>query len=342
MMKGDESLQRIRSTLADAGLVLLDTTWRGQTKQYRFRYECGHVSSQWGSSLMRIARGQRGAPKCHQCWIERTMTQVHEIAHQSGGQCLTTEYDGMDGRYRFVCAIGHAFETTAEIVLGGSWCTACSTTRKAERRRIEGGLLLIQQRARERGGECLSTVYNGRTAKYRFRCAQGHEWEATGTEIMRTAWCQQCFFERRRRPDGLTVLRRAAESRGGMCLASHYQGSHTRHPFRCDRGHEWMAWGSNILKGGWCPTCRTEERQRRGIESMRAIAAERGGQCVSDSYVNNNTKLEWECARGHRWWAQPTGIISGRWCARCHFLSMITNEKTRRKRTHEAAWPRGR
>jgi hypothetical protein len=103
------------------------------------------------------------------------------------------------------------------------------------------------------------------------------------------------------------------------------------------RGHEWMAWGTEILKGGWCPTCRTEDRQRQGIESMRAIAAGRGGQCVSDVYVDNNTHLEWECARGHRWWARPRQIKSGNWCAQCQFLSQITNEKTRRERTYETA-----
>jgi hypothetical protein len=336
MMKGNESLQLIRRKLADAGLLLLDTTWRGQSGQYRFRCESGHVSSQWGSSLMRVVRDQRGALKCRQCWIGHTMTRVHEIARQSGGQCLTTEYGGLDGRYAFVCAVGHTFETTAAIILGGSWCPACSNMRNAERRRTAGGLLPIQQRARERGGECLSTVYNGRTAKYRFRCAQGHEWEAAGIEIMRKAWCQQCVFERARRPDGLAALHRAAESRGGTCLASRYQRIQTRYPFRCGREHEWMAWGSEILKGGWCPTCRTEDRRRQGIESMRVIAAERGGQCVSNTYVDNNTKLEWECARGHRWWARPRQITMGNWCAQCHFLSQITNEKTRRKRTHEA------
>jgi len=44
MMKRDECLQLIRSKLADAGLLLLDTNWRGQREQYRFRCEHGHVS----------------------------------------------------------------------------------------------------------------------------------------------------------------------------------------------------------------------------------------------------------------------------------------------------------
>ena len=189
----------------------------------------------------------------------------------------------------------------------GAWRSACAT----ERRRYLRGLKPIQDCARERGGECLSTTYNGRMAKYRFRCGEGHEWDAAGVEIMRKAWCRQCVFERARRPDGMTALHRAAESRDGRCLAPRYQRIQIRDPFRCERGHEWMAWGSEILKGSWFPTCRTEDRRRQGFESMRAIAAERGGECVSDTYVDNDTKLEWECARGHRWWARPRQTTTG-------------------------------
>jgi hypothetical protein len=64
MMKRDVCLQLIRSKLADAGLLLLDTNWRGQREQYRFRCEHRHVSSRWGSSLMRVVRGERGSLEC--------------------------------------------------------------------------------------------------------------------------------------------------------------------------------------------------------------------------------------------------------------------------------------
>ena len=36
-----------------------------------------------------------------------------------------------------------------------------------------------------------------------------------------------------------------------------------------------------------------------GIEKMREAARERGGECLSDDYVNANTKLKWRCAEGH-------------------------------------------
>ncbi len=50
------------------------------------------------------------------------------------------------------------------------------------------------------------------------------------------------------------------------------------------------------------------------IEEMRQLAARRNGRCLSKAYVDAHTKLEWECANGHRWWAKPNDIQQGRWC----------------------------
>ncbi len=53
------------------------------------------------------------------------------------------------------------------------------------------------------------------------------------------------------------------------------------------------------------------------IEEMRSIAEERGGKCLSDTYVNAHTSLLWECTKGHQWEARPNNIKSGTWCPYC-------------------------
>lgn len=53
------------------------------------------------------------------------------------------------------------------------------------------------------------------------------------------------------------------------------------------------------------------------IEDMQAIAAARGGRCLSAVYVSSHTPLEWECARGHRWWAKATYVKHRTWCGIC-------------------------
>ncbi len=203
--------------------------WRGVSSQYRFRCEIGHVSSQSGESLGRFILGGRGPLQCHQCWVEQTMTRIHKSAGSAGGQCLSKRYRGKGAHYRFVCAAGHKFEATAASVLGGHWCAKCWTERRSERRKYQGGLKPIQDRARERGGECLLTVYDGRMAKYRFRCGAGHEWEAAGYDALRKAWCQECSSDRKRMPDGLAKLQAKAVEHGGKCLASRYQRIQARY-----------------------------------------------------------------------------------------------------------------
>lgn len=327
--------------LAAEDFTLLDDEWCGAFSQYRFRCANQHVTSQLGASLLRRLRGLRGALVCEQCWIEQLMTRLHAASSAAGGECLSKQYESKRAKYPFACAAGHKFEMSAASVLDGHWCPECSIERRADRHRYRGGLQPIQDRAREFGGVCLSTAYSGRMAKYRFRCGSGHEWECAGMEVMRGTWCAECFVERMRRPNGMAELQQTAKDRGGELLSTEYTGVIHTYRFRCKDGHEWTAHGLTILAGGWCAVCRTDERQRSGLERMRTIANERGGLCLSDAYINNNTKLEWECARGHRWWARPRVVASGNWCAQCNFLSQITLEKTRRKRRYEPAEPAG-
>ena len=53
------------------------------------------------------------------------------------------------------------------------------------------------------------------------------------------------------------------------------------------------------------------------IDQLHQIAEERGGKCLSDVCKNANTKLLWECAKGHHWEAMPNNIKRGTWCPSC-------------------------
>ena len=51
---------------------------------------------------------------------------------------------------------------------------------------------------------------------------------------------------------------------------------------------------------------------------MQALAKNRGGKCLSEKYGNNKTKLQWECAEGHKWLAAPDKIKNSKqWCPIC-------------------------
>lgn len=56
------------------------------------------------------------------------------------------------------------------------------------------------------------------------------------------------------------------------------------------------------------------------LEEAQGIAKERGGKCLSKTYVNNRSKLTWQCSSGHVWKASLAHVKCNKsWCPRCHF-----------------------
>ena len=111
-------------------------------------------------------------------------------------------------------------------------------------------------------------------------------------------------------------IRSIAEERGGKCLSDAYVNANRKLLWECTEGHQWEAKPNSIKIGTWCQAC-ARELTKGTIKEMQRIARKRGGKCLSDTYVNNQTKLLWECAAGHQWEAIPNSIKSGTWCTHC-------------------------
>ena len=57
-----------------------------------------------------------------------------------------------------------------------------------------------------------------------------------------------------------------------------------------------------------------------GLEDMKMAAEYRGGRCLSDTMKKGDlkTKIDWECAFGHKFQASPTLVLlGGHWCPEC-------------------------
>jgi len=105
-----------------------------------------------------------------------------------------------------------------------------------------------------------------------------------------------------------------ARARGGECLSDEYANAKSYLRWRCAAGHIWETVASQVIGGAWCGRC---AKVRYTIDDMRAIARERGGECLSAAYGGMLTKLAWTCERAHTWEATPNTILQGCWCRRC-------------------------
>jgi hypothetical protein len=199
----------------------------------------------------------------------------------------------------------------------------------------------MQRAAQEKGGSCLEGNYLGNVL-HRFVCANGHEWKARPSHIVLDgSWCRLCFFvahtQTMKMQDGLAQLQRIAAEKGGRCLSETYHGTAKHHRFQCAHDHQWETSAATVLGGGWCTQCNLNAR-RLTIAMMRQMAQERGGACHSEHYVNNATKLLWECHRGHRWYAAPSVIRNaGHWCPECAHLDKICSPKSKKRLKYQAS-----
>lgn len=179
-------------------------------------------------------------------------------------------------------------------------------------------LTWVKEYAFKHGGECLSERYHGRDIKLVFKCAKGHIFAVTPHSLKSMkSWCPTCAG---RPPYTLKDMQNLAEKRGGRCLSEKYINSETKMIWQCKNGHLWEATTGNVVYGDWCRKCanrRTADMKKLDIKEMQYIAHEYRGKCLSEHYINANTKLKWECSYGHVWEAKPGNVKGGHWCLIC-------------------------
>lgn len=176
----------------------------------------------------------------------------------------------------------------------------------------------MHQIAKRRGGKCLSERYTNKSTKLLWECKKGHRWKAIPHNVIRKSWCPKCSAKKRTAKRKLSIdeFHQIAISRGGKLMSRKYINIDTKLEWECDKGHKWWATPYSVKKGNWCKKCAGKEKLT--IEYMREIAKKRGGKCLSENYINNRTKLKWECKYGHKWEAVPDTIKNrGSWCPIC-------------------------
>ena len=308
------SIEEMYKLAEEKGGKCLSENYNGINSKLKWQCKEGHI---WETTPSKIKRGSW----CPVCVNKRkgvriyTIKMMNDIASKRMGKCLSDTYNGYQTKLKWQCEHGHKWEATPGKIVMGRWCPTCAVINRTNARR--GNIEEMQSIAKERGGLCLSTKYIESHSKLKWQCKEGHTWEATPASIIRGSWCRFCEGNYK-----LTIndMHEIALQKGGKCLSEEYVNVDRKLKWQCKEGHVWETTPDNIKSGHWCPKCsiiRRANSQRSTIEKMREIAEKRGGKCLSNEYVNNHTKIKWQCAEGHTWLARPTDIISNKWCPIC-------------------------
>jgi len=304
------TLEQMKEMAKSHGGRCLSKRYRNTATKLEWRCSAGH---EWRATPLQVKKGH-WCPFCARV-ARLTLPLLQRIAAQKGGCCLSLTYVNSSHPVRWRCAAGHEWLARAHSVLAGNWCPICAHNQRLS-------LEEMCHIARERGGRCLSTRYKNASTPLLWVCRHGHQWKACAANVKAGArrkgsWCRKCYNVRRRFHEKLSIaaMRDLAIERGGTCVSADYFGSKVKLTWKCEFGHQWQASPSCVVQGTWCPVC--ARNQRLSLALFQELAANRGGKCLSATYVNERTTLRWRCADGHEWETVPAKIKRGSWCPTC-------------------------
>ena len=304
------TLLDIQRLAADRGGQCLSERYVNNRAKLRWRCAAGH---EWEAAPGPTKAG-RWCPHCAHV-ARLSLNAMAVIAASRGGRCLSTEYVNVDTALSWNCEAGHQWAATPASIKSGSWCPVCVHNQRLE-------LKVLQRLAQERGGKCLSVRYINNRHPLLWECKRRHRWKAMpanvkGGKRKRGTWCLECYNLRRkfRARDSIERMKRFARRLGGLCLSEEYINSKSKLRWQCDKGHRWRAVPGAIRGGSWCPVC--ARNRKLTLEEFHSLGARKGGRCLSTRYQNKSTPLRWQCALGHRWYAQPGQVKRGTWCPKC-------------------------
>ncbi|MEK9207750.1 MAG: hypothetical protein AAB922_04660 [Patescibacteria group bacterium] len=184
-----KNLLLLQEIAKEQGGRLISKIYLGSHSNHVWECSMGH---KWKATPHNIKRG-RWCPKCatemRGNLTRLDIERMQELANKHGGKCLSIKYINAGTELKWQCANGHVWESTPNKIQQGRWCAKCS-------RRFPLDMKEMQKIAKKKGGKCLSTVYINARTKLKWRCSQGHEWEAIPDSVKRGTWCPICARKR--------------------------------------------------------------------------------------------------------------------------------------------------
>lgn len=267
---------------------------------------------QWWGKPNSVRSRDGWCPTCQ--GRRKTVADMQTVATSRGGRFCSETYRGDARNHTWQCVEGHQWEATPNRILRGGWCPVCS--KGVSERTVR----FLFEKLFQRPFPTLKPKWliNRRGARMELDgfCAElGLAFEYQGI--------QHFQFNKRFHNDKEEFIRRVEDDRTKRELCEEHgvklivltheiplSDMENKIFEECTRLNVTVDTTSNKI-------ILNSAHLRRNIERMQRWAQKRGGLCLSEAYIDAFTKLQWQCAKGHEWWAKPNSIQQGGWCAEC-------------------------
>ncbi len=171
----------VNKRIADRGLKLVGE-YTGALRKTTF--ECSH-GHQWGT----IPSHVMGGSGCPHCASTRLTLEIVNERIADRGLKLVSEYTTNAAKTTFECEHGHQWEAPPNSVMCGKGCPHCASTQLTAE-------IVNERLAADGRGLKLVGEYTSANTKTTFECGEGHQWESTPANVMRSSGCPHCAIYR--------------------------------------------------------------------------------------------------------------------------------------------------
>ena len=333
---------RARLTLEEMHLIAKKRGGKCLSEEYvnsrtKLLWECskGH---QWKAAPEHIKEGTW----CPTCSSKRsgklrsaTIEDIHKIALERGGKCLSRKYVNSHSPLSWECASGHRWESPATNIKSGNWCPECSSG-LGERICRDFFIQLFKEQFPKVYPEWLINVRGNRLELDGYSKSLNLAFEHHGQQHYKHI----PYFMKSE--DEFLLRQKDDEIKKLLCGKNNVTLIEIPELFsmtplpelknlivkQCLEKNIFLPDDYESFEPCYINAYKSRGANERLLE-LSTIAHKRGGKCLSPEYINNTTKLLWECSKGHQWKTTPTHVKQGKWCPTCAGRPHLTIEDMR-------------
>ena len=183
----------------------------------------------------------------------------------------------------------------------------------------------------ENDGYKLIGEYINVNTKVKLQCDKGHKYEALPNKFKMGRRCPICSGNH---PETSRIQFEELVENEGYKLIGEYVNNKTKLELECNKGHKYFVTPNSFKSGTRCPICAGCHLETAKLELEELVENE--GYKLIGEYVNNSTKIEMECDKGHKYMVRPNDFKKGYRCPICsgqhsetaklEFEEMVENE----------------
>ena len=105
---------------------------------------------------------------------------------------------------------------------------------------------------------------------------------------------------------------------GYELLEKEYINNRTNMKMKCPFGHIfWITWGNFNQGGQRCHQCFIDNNKSHKYKEVKEYMEGKDYELITEEYINNSTKLEIKCPKGHIFWMNWNNFYTGHRCPKC-------------------------